>query len=140
MARINWSSAQFYSFLNPPNTTNSDEIVPPTTFPGYVDVRDLADLLTLALEKPAGSENKRFVVGRAMSYRELSNILRDVGVEGLEGRVKKENKDDNPVEARLDTKDVVEVFGKVGWKFRDIGETVRDMGERLVEVERSAKA
>ena len=135
MSKINWSSTQFYSFLRSPNDKTSDEVVPPTTFPGYVDVRDLAELLTLALDKPAGSENKRFVVGQAMSYRELSKILRESGVKGLAGRVKKENSEDDPVKPRLDTKYLVEVFGKVGWKYTDIEKTVRDTAERMVEIE-----
>jgi nucleoside-diphosphate-sugar epimerase len=75
--RLNYSVGVLYSLVNGINAT-----VPPTSFPSYIDVRDLAKAHVNALTIPEAA-NKRFLVdGRKMTYTDIVRTLRTLVEKG----------------------------------------------------------
>jgi nucleoside-diphosphate-sugar epimerase len=125
---INYSAILIYNLMNKAN-----EKIPPTTFPSYIDGRDLADAHVKALTAP-GARNKRFLVGGMdMTFTELVRALKKVPE--LEGRVPAESGEDkNVVKADIDAKEGNETLEMT---FRSLEETMRDIGLKLLALEKA---
>jgi nucleoside-diphosphate-sugar epimerase len=128
MASVNYSVAQVYSIFN-----GSNDVVPHTHFAALIDVRDLAELHIKALTTPAAA-NKRFVVGRPMTYQELANVMKTIPE--VQGRVAKDN-DQIITLPRLETKPVEEALPI---KYRTLEETVHDTVKALLTLEKKFSA
>jgi nucleoside-diphosphate-sugar epimerase len=109
-----------------------DEI-PPTSFPSFVDVRDLADAHVKALTAPGARDKRLLVDGKGMTYTGLVRALGKVGE--LEGRLPRESGEDKKVVmARIEAEGDNAVLGM---RFRTLEETMRDTAGRLLELERA---
>ncbi|KIV96959.1 hypothetical protein PV10_00769 [Exophiala mesophila] len=126
--KINFSTSQIQSILNSGKAEGGK--VPATMFPGYIDVRDLADLQVLALTTPAAA-NRRFVVGHTMFFNDFADALRKVPE--FASRIG-ENNDDRSVltPARFGTQEVDDVFH---YKYRSLEETAVDTAKSILAVE-----
>ena len=105
--------------------------VPNTMFPGYIDMRDLAELHIASLTNSEAA-NKRFIVGFPMKNDQLADSLRKVP--GLEKRIGKNNNEDIAM-PKFVTGDADSVFGL---KWRSMDETMRDTAESLLALEAKA--
>jgi nucleoside-diphosphate-sugar epimerase len=124
---LHYSSSIIYSFFNGSNAT-----IPATTFPSYIDVRDLAEAHVKALTTE-GAKNKRFLIGGLpMTYTNLVRAL--AKVPQLEGRLPAESGEDaDVVPPRIEAKEGNEILGMT---FRTLDETMRDAAERILELEK----
>ncbi|KAJ5558391.1 hypothetical protein N7535_008598 [Penicillium sp. DV-2018c] len=127
--RLNFSTNQIYSIMN---SADGDGKVPPTAFPGSIDVRDLAAMHIAALTNPAAAD-KRFVVGQPMLFDEIADHLRKLPE--LTGRVGQNNGITDPV-PRFGVDEAIEVFGDLG-RGRPKGETFIDTAKQLLELEQA---
>lgn len=94
-------------------------------------MRDVAALHIAALTNKEAA-NKRFVIGFAVKFDQLANVLRKVP--GLEERVGKDTSEDI-VLPKFDTRDAEQVFGI---KWRTLDETMEDTAESLLALEGKA--
>ncbi|KAG4437215.1 hypothetical protein IFR05_007304 [Cadophora sp. M221] len=126
LKKINYSSDVFYSLFN-----GTYEVVPDTSFPSYIDVRDLATAHILSLAVPAVA-NKRFMVG---GNKYSSQIAVDAlkTVPELEGRLPK---DGSEADKSLKSDDVLEWNEKLGLKPRTPVQTFGEAAKRLLELEK----
>ncbi|KAK0123936.1 hypothetical protein ONS95_008926 [Cadophora gregata] len=126
LKKINYSSDVFYSLFN-----GTYEVVPDTSFPSYIDVRDLATAHILSLTVPAVA-NKRFMVG---GNKYSSQIAVDAlkTVPELKGRLPKDGTEEEKV---LNSDDVEEWNEKLGLKPRTPEQTFGDAARRLLELEK----
>lgn len=130
---LNYSSNVFYSLWN-----GSYEEIPPTSFPSYIDVRDLAIVHVKALTEPKAA-NKRFLIGGApLTYtlivKTLAKLVESGELKELEGRLPKESGEDaNVVFPRIEAKEGNEVFGIT---FRTAEETFGDAAKSILELEK----
>ncbi|KAI9785949.1 MAG: hypothetical protein M1839_008215 [Geoglossum umbratile] len=124
---INYTSDIIYSFFN-----GTSDTTPPTSFPGYIDVRDLITHHILALTTPA-ARNKRFLLGDLRYTSALTaSVLRRLPE--LRGRVAANDSDDNtPPLLRQDVRDTEAVFGK---PTRSADDTFGDAARRILALER----
>jgi nucleoside-diphosphate-sugar epimerase len=124
---LNFSVNLIYELFNGKNVS-----VPPTPFPSYIDVRDLADAHVKALTTE-GARNKRFLIGGAgFGMAHVVKVLE--GIKALEGRVVGESAEVEVLpEAKIGAKEGNEVLGM---KFRTFGSTITDTVERILEVEK----
>ncbi|KAH6664416.1 hypothetical protein B0J14DRAFT_493555 [Halenospora varia] len=123
---INYSNNVFHSLFD-----GTYEIVPPTSFSSYIDVRDLATAHISSLTVPAVA-NKRFPVGGAKYSSQIAvNALKKVPE--LEGRLPK---DGDEVEKVVKFGDVVEWNEKLGLKLRTPEETFGDAARKILELEK----
>ncbi|CZR56737.1 related to flavonol reductase/cinnamoyl-CoA reductase [Phialocephala subalpina] len=129
LKKINYSSDVFYSLFN-----GTYEVVPETSFPSYIDVRDLAEAHIKALTAPEVA-NRRFLVG---GKKYSSQIAVDAlkSVPELKGRLPKDGDEVEKV-ARFD--DVEEWNGKLGLKLRTEEETFGDAARRILELEKELR-
>jgi len=127
-----YSSNVFYSLWN-----GTYEETPATTFPSYIDVRDLAEAHIKALTTPEAA-NKRFLIGGlSLSYTLIVETLRklsDSSIPELKGRLPKPSGEDEKVTpAHLEA----EVGNKVlDMKLRSAEETFGDAARRILELEK----
>ncbi|KAL2062619.1 hypothetical protein VTL71DRAFT_5691 [Oculimacula yallundae] len=129
LKKINYSSDVFYSLFN-----GTYEVVPDTSFPSYIDVRDLATAHILSLTVPAVA-NKRFLVGGNKYSSQIAvNALKLIPE--LKERLPK---DGSEVEKVLKMDDVLEWNEKLGLVPRSPEETFGDSAKRLLELERTLK-
>ena len=124
---LHYSSRIIYSFFDGSNAT-----VPATSFPSYIDVRDLAEAHVKALTTD-GAKNKRFLLGgMTVTYTDLVRSL--AKVPQLAGRLPAESGEDaDVVRPRIEAKEGNEVLSM---KFRTLDETMRDAAERILELEK----
>ncbi|KAE9364618.1 NAD(P)-binding protein [Stipitochalara longipes BDJ] len=126
LKKINYSTDRFYELFN-----GGLEVVPPTSFPSYIDVRDLAAAHVRALTVPEVA-NKRFLVGGKKYYSQLAvDALKTIPE--LEGRLPKDS-DEIPREVVFG--DVEEWNEKLGLKLRTAEETFGDAARRILELEK----
>ena len=125
-AKANFSTAIVYSIMNSAAGT-----VPNTMFPGYIDMRDLAELHIASLTNSEAA-NKRFIVGFPMKNDQLADSLRKVA--GLEKRIGENNNEDIAM-PKFVTGNADRVFGL---KWRTMDETMRDTAENLLALEAKA--
>ena len=126
LKKMNYSTDVFYSLFN-----GTYETTPPTSFPSYIDVRDLAWAHVKALTTPA-VWNQRFIVGGAQYSSQIAvNALRTVTEIG--GRLPKDNQEVVPV---VKFGDVKEWNEKIGLVVRTAQETFGDGAKRILELEK----
>jgi nucleoside-diphosphate-sugar epimerase len=124
---LNFSVSLIYGLFN---GSNKDK-VPPTMFPSYIDVRDLAAAHVKALTTEK-ARNKRFLIGGApLDLGKAVEVLRDWG--RVEGRLPEAEADEKVVVPRIEAKEGNEVLGM---KFRTFEETIKDAAERILELEK----
>jgi nucleoside-diphosphate-sugar epimerase len=126
---LNYSTGVIYSLMNGSNKT-----VPPTSFPSYIDVRDLADAHVKSLTTPEAA-NKRFLIGGAsMTYTDLAHAL--AKVPELEGRIPADSDEaQNVVPVLLEADEGNKVLNMT---FRSLDETMADMAKSLLALEKEA--
>ncbi|KAF2805675.1 NAD(P)-binding protein [Mytilinidion resinicola] len=73
LSRLNTSAADIYRLFN--GTTKE---VPATEFPAYADVRDVGEAHVRAYESVGAAQQRYFITGGNMSYREICEIIREV--------------------------------------------------------------
>ncbi|KAH9209864.1 hypothetical protein DL95DRAFT_476241 [Leptodontidium sp. 2 PMI_412] len=123
---INYSSDVFHSLFN-----GTYETTPDTSFPSYIDVRDLAYAHIKSLTTPEVA-NQRFVVGGLHYSSQLAvNALKKVPE--LEGRLPKDNSE---VEKYVKFGDVAEWNAKIGLTPRTPEETFGDAARKILEIEK----
>ncbi|KAK3329374.1 hypothetical protein B0H66DRAFT_21086 [Apodospora peruviana] len=125
---LHYSANVIYQLINGSNAT-----VPATTFPSYIDVRDLADAHVKALTEPKVANKRLTIGGQSMTYTDLVRALK--GVKELEGRkMPEESGEDKKVTpAKVEADEGNEALNMT---FRTLEETMRDTAVRLVELER----
>ncbi len=127
LASLDYSTNVIYSLMN-----GTHEEIPATTFPSFVDVRDLADAHVKALTAPGARDKRLLVDGKGMTYTGLVKALGEV--KELEGRLPRESGEDKKVVmARIEAEGDNKVLGL---RFRTVEETMRDTAGRLLELER----
>lgn len=134
--KLNYSSNVLYGLFNGSNTS-----VPPTTFPSYIDVRDLAYAHVQALTK-SESANKRFLIGgENMTYSAIVDTLRklsDNEIPELKGRLPEpSNEAENVTFARISAEEGNRAAGLDG-KLRTMEETFGDAAKSILELERKS--
>jgi nucleoside-diphosphate-sugar epimerase len=124
---LHYSSRIIYSFID-----GSHDEIPATSFPSYVDVRDLAEAHVRSLTTE-GARNKRFLIGgTGATYTDLVRSLSKVPE--LAGRLPAESGEDkNVVLPRIEAQEGNKVLGM---KFRSLDETMRDAAERILQLEK----
>jgi len=132
--KLNYSSSVFYSLFNGSNST-----VPPTTFPSYIDVRDLAHAHIKALTTPEAA-NKRFLIGGTkMTYSAIVDTLRKLSeseIPELQGRLPAPSDEaENVTFARVEAEEGNRVVGLEG-KLRTMEQTFGDAAKRILELEK----
>ncbi len=124
---LNYSTGIIYSLFNGTNAT-----VPDTSFPSYVDVRDLADAHVKALTTPAAANRRLLINGKTTSYTDLVHAL--AKVPELAGRIPADSGEDArlpPARFQAEADNAV-----LGLKFRTIEETMTDTARRILELEK----
>jgi nucleoside-diphosphate-sugar epimerase len=125
---LNYSSSVLYGLIN-----GSSETVPATTFPSYIDVRDLATAHVRALTEPKAANRRLLVGGMPMTYTDLVHSF--AKVPKLKDRVPKDSGEDKKV---VFPKLVAEPGNEIlHLTFRPLDETIADAGRRLLELEKS---
>lgn len=126
LKKINYSTDVLYSLFN-----GTYEVTPSTSFPSYVDVRDLAWAHVKSLTTPAVF-NQRFCIGGAAYASQIAvNALKTVPE--LEGRLPRDN---DEVTTVVKFGDVKEWNEKLGLKIRTAEETFGDAARKIVELEK----
>jgi nucleoside-diphosphate-sugar epimerase len=124
---LNYSSNVIYTLFNGSNAT-----IPATSFPSFVDVRDLADAHVMALTKPAAANKRLLINGKPMSYTELVHGL--AKVPELEGRLPAESGENEKVTfGRIEADEGNKIFGR---EFRSLNETMADTAQKILEIEK----
>jgi nucleoside-diphosphate-sugar epimerase len=128
LQKMNYSTDVFYALFN-----GSLDVVPPTSFASYVDVRDLAAAHIRALTTPAVA-NRRFLVGGHPYSSGLAvGVLR--GMPELKGRKLPGDPETVEVVPKVNLGDVEEWNEKLGLKPRSAEETFGDAARRILELE-----
>ncbi|KAB5549794.1 hypothetical protein GE09DRAFT_184868 [Coniochaeta sp. 2T2.1] len=126
---LHYSSRIVYSLFDGSNAT-----IPPTSFPSYIDVRDLADAHVRALTEEKAANKRLTIGGFPLTYTAMVHAL--AKVPELEGRLPTESGEDKNV-----------VFPKIladegntvlRLNFRTLEETMRDTAARILELEKQA--
>lgn len=127
---LNYSTNVIYSLINGSNAT-----IPATTFPSFVDVRDLADAHVKALSTPGAANRRLLVDGKPMTYTGLVRAL--AKVPELKGRrlPAESGEDANVTPARFEADADNELLGI---KFHTVDETMADTARKLLELEAAA--
>lgn len=124
---LNYSTNVIYSFFNGTYTE-----IPATTFPSFVDVRDLADAHVKVLTNPEAANKRLLINAKPMTYTMLVHAL--AKVPELAGRLPADSGEDEKVtfanfEADEDNK-------IIGVEFRSVEETMADAAKRILELEK----
>ncbi len=124
---LNYSSNVIYNLFN---GTNAE--VPATSFPSYIDVRDLADAHVRALTEPAIANKRLNIGGLSMTYSAMVRAL--AKVPELQGRLPRESGEDkNVTPARIDA---AAANDALRLKLRTLDQTVADAARRILELEK----
>jgi nucleoside-diphosphate-sugar epimerase len=126
---VHFSTALVYALFN-----GTNEKIPPTMFPSYIDVRDLAVAHVRALTEPKVA-NKRLTIG-GFPLTSTAMVHSLAKVPELKGRLPAESGEDkNVVPARIVAD---EGNTLLNMKFRSFDETMADTAARLLELEQQA--
>jgi nucleoside-diphosphate-sugar epimerase len=126
---LNYSTNVIYGFFN-----GSNDTIPATSFPSFVDARDLADAHVKALTNAAAANKRLLINGKPMTYTMLVHAL--AKVPELEGRLPAESGEDKNVTfARLEADKDNELLGM---NFRTVEQTMADTARRILELEAQA--
>ncbi|KAF4634262.1 hypothetical protein G7Y89_g3840 [Cudoniella acicularis] len=130
LKKMNYSTDVFYSLFN-----GTYDVTPPTSFPSYIDARDLATAHIKSLTTPAVF-NQRLVVGGLPYSSQLAvNALKNV--HQLAGRLPKDNGEVTPV---AQFGDVKEWNQKLNLQLRAPDQTFGDAARTVLELEKEFKA
>lgn len=123
---LHYSSNVIYSLFNGSNST-----IPATTFPSYIDVRDLADAHVKALTEPKVANKRLTIGGNKMTYTALVHAL--AKVPALNGRLPTDSGEDQKViPANITAEEGNEALNMT---FRSLEETMADTAKRILELE-----
>lgn len=125
---LNFSAGTFYSLFS---GENAGKPVPGTMFPSYVDVRDLADAHIKALTSSAAA-NKRYLIGgfpysNTAAVKVLANHFPELKSKLPVGD------EENVVVATVEANEGNEALGMT---FRTFDDTVVDMTNKILEIEK----
>ncbi|KAK3349304.1 hypothetical protein B0T25DRAFT_547663 [Lasiosphaeria hispida] len=124
---LNYSVNVIYSFFNGSQTT-----IPATSFPSFVDVRDLADAHVKALTHAPAANRRLLINGKPMTYTQLVHAL--AKVPELAGRLPADSGEDaNVTFAKFEADADNELLGI---KFHTVEETMADTARKLLELEK----
>ncbi|KFY48514.1 hypothetical protein V495_01271 [Pseudogymnoascus sp. VKM F-4514 (FW-929)] len=126
---LHFSSGLVYNLFNGTNT-----IIPPTTFPSYIDARDLADAHVKALTEPKVANKRLTIGGRGFTFTALAHSL--AKLPELTGRLAAESGEDRKVTPANIVAD--EGNMELHMSFRSFDETMIDTAKRILELERTS--
>ncbi|KAH8653196.1 hypothetical protein BGZ60DRAFT_436110 [Tricladium varicosporioides] len=130
LKKMNYSTDVFYSLFN-----GTYDVTPPTSFPSYIDARDLAAAHIKSLTTPAVFNQRLIVGGLSYSSQLAVNALKTVPE--LAGRLPKDNDELTPVAKFGDVKEWNE---KLNLQLRTPDQTFGDMARTILELENKFKA
>jgi nucleoside-diphosphate-sugar epimerase len=130
---MNYSSNVFYNLWN-----GSHAEIPPTSFPSYIDVRDLAAAHVRALTEPQAA-NKRFLIGgEKLTYTDIVRTLAELAeseIPELQGRLPAESgENEKVVFAKVEADEGNRVLGLEG-TLRTKTETFGDAARKILVLE-----
>jgi nucleoside-diphosphate-sugar epimerase len=124
---LHYSTRIIYSLFDGENAT-----VPATTFPSYIDVRDLATAHVRALTEPKVANKRCNVGGLPVTYTAMAHAL--AKVPELKGRVSADSGEDkNVTPAHIEAQWTNEALGL---KLHTLEETMADAAKRILELEK----
>ncbi|KAK1834969.1 hypothetical protein QBC39DRAFT_251200 [Podospora conica] len=124
---LNYSINLIYSFFSGQYTE-----IPPTSFPSFVDVRDLADAHVKVLTTPEAANRRLLINAKAMTYTQLVRAL--AKVPELAGRLPAESGEDaNVTFANFEADEDNKV---IGIEFRSVEDTMAATAQRILELEK----
>jgi nucleoside-diphosphate-sugar epimerase len=126
---LHYSSGVVYSLFNGTNAT-----IPQTTFPSYIDVRDLADAHVKSLTEPKVANRRLTVGGFPLTFTAMVHAL--AKVPELKGRLPAESGEDKKVTPARIVAD--EANTALELNFRSLEETMADTAARILELEQVA--
>ncbi|KAM7223191.1 hypothetical protein V8F06_001404 [Rhypophila decipiens] len=128
---LHYSAGVIYSLIN-----GTYDKIPDTTFPSYIDVRDLATAHVRALTEERVKNKRLLIGGRKSTYTDLVRALGKAEV--LKGRkLPEESGEDLRVTlARIEADEANTILMGGEGGFRSLEVTMRETAERLVELER----
>ncbi|EHK96260.1 putative uncharacterized oxidoreductase [Glarea lozoyensis 74030] len=126
LKKINYSNDVFYSLFN-----GTYEVTPDTSFPSYIDVRDLATAHILSLTTPAVF-NQRLAVGGA----QYSSQLAVDSLKKVPEVASRLPKDGSEVPKKFVITDVEKWNEALGLKLRTAEETFGDAARKILELEK----
>ncbi|KAH8426572.1 SDR family oxidoreductase [Aspergillus melleus] len=126
MDRLNESAADVYRFMN-----GSTAEIPPTGFPTWVDVRDVAEAHLRAFASEAAANQRFFTTAGKFAYEQMCDVLR-TRVPGVSAEKVPAAK-----EAQLGGYAVSNEKAKtvLGMEFRSLEESIKDTAESLLKLE-----
>ena len=128
---LNYSTNIIYSFIN-----GTYETIPATSFPSFVDVRDLADAHVKVLTNQDTANRRLLINGKPITYTALVHAL--AKVPELAGKLPADSGEDAKVTfAQLDADEDNELLGLT---FHTVEETMADTARRLLELEKAASS
>lgn len=126
---LHFSSGLIYNLFNGTNAT-----VPPTTFPSYIDARDLADAHVKALTEPKVANKRLTIGGQGVTFTEIAHAL--AKIPELRDRLPSESEENLKVTpARIDAE---EGNTALNMTFRSFDETMIDTAKKILELEQTA--
>ena len=126
---LNYSCNVVYGLFN-----GSSEEVPATTFPSYIDVRDLADAHVRALTEAKVANKRLNIGGLDMTYSDMVRAM--AKLPEVQGRLPRESGEDKKVVKARIVAD--EANGALKMKYRSLEETMADTVKRLLVLEKEA--
>ncbi|KAH8821926.1 hypothetical protein F5884DRAFT_817204 [Xylogone sp. PMI_703] len=129
LKKINFSTDVLYSLFN-----GTHDATPPTPFPAYIDVRDLAAAHIRSLTVPAVANSRLLVGGNHYSSQLAIDALKSVPE--LKGRLPQDKSEPSPT---LKLGDVLEWNKKLDLRLRTPEETFGDAARKLLALEKQMK-
>jgi nucleoside-diphosphate-sugar epimerase len=124
---LHYSTRIIYSLFNSESAT-----VPATTFPSYIDVRDLATAHVRALTEHKVANKRLNVGGLPLTYTAMAHAL--AKVPELKGRVAADSGEDkNVTPVHIEAQEANEALGL---KLRTLEQTMADTARRILELEK----
>jgi len=128
VAGLNYSSKVVLGLLD-----GSAAEVPATSFPSYIDARDLATAHVRALTEPKVANKRLNIGGLSMTYTALVRAL--AKLPELAGRLPAESGEDKNVTPATVVAD--EANAALNMTFRTLEETMADTARRILELEKA---
>lgn len=126
---LHFSSGLIYNLFN-----GTNETVPPTAFPSYIDARDLADAHVKALTEPKVANRRLTIGGRPVTFTAIAHVL--AKIPELSGRVSADSGED--LKVTLANIDAEEGNTSLSMTFRTFEETITDTAKEILELEKAS--
>jgi nucleoside-diphosphate-sugar epimerase len=130
---INFSTDAFHSIWD-----GSNEKIPATMFPSYIDVRDLAEAHVKSLTAP-GARNKRFLIGGfPLTYTAMARSIKAQVERGelpkvvLSKMAEESGEDKTTPVPKIEAQEATDVLGLT---FRSMDQTTGDTVKRILELQ-----